>query len=348
MFQKPDWIKILKTAVGAGIAIVLAEAVGLRFAASAGVITLLSIQDTKRETIRVVFRRLISFGIAMVLSFFCFRIFGYGAFAVAIFLLFFAAICIGAGMQEGISVNTVLMTHFLSEQTMSWSGVANELGLLLVGAGIGVILNLYIPGKKKVIKITQRQIEERMKSVLEGMECVLVQKNPAELKEGRTHLAREISLLGQELADGEKNAYLDMENRLLSDTKYYIRYMSMRRNQEVVFKRIQESLRYLHMVPSQAGEIAALTGRIRASLHEHNNAIGLLEDVKSVKGFMETQPLPGERDEFESRAVLFGILLELEQFLRIKKEFVEQLTEAEIRQFWDGRERNVDNSREKW
>ena len=37
---------------------ILAERLGLNYSASAGVITLLSIQDTKKETIRVVVRRL--------------------------------------------------------------------------------------------------------------------------------------------------------------------------------------------------------------------------------------------------------------------------------------------------
>lgn len=327
MFHRPDWIKLVKTAAGAGLAMVLAEALGLRYAASAGVITLLSIQDTRRETIRVVFRRLVSFGIAMAVSFFCFRIFGYGALAVVFFLLFFAAVCMAGGMQEGISVNTVLMTHFLSERTMSWSGVANELGLLLVGAGIGVFLNLFIPGKQKAIIRTQRRIEAQIKCVLESMELFLM---GGELE----NISEALTVLSQELSEGEKHAYADMENRLLSDTRYYIRYMSMRRSQEAVLTRMQESLHYLRRIPPQAAEIADLLGRIRASLHEYNNAVGLLKEADRVKHFMENQPLPADRDEFESRAVLFGILLELEQFLQIKKTFVKRLTETEVRQFW--------------
>ena len=54
MKRKPDYLKILKIAAGTGISIIIAEVLGLRYSASAGVITLLSIQDTKRETIRVV------------------------------------------------------------------------------------------------------------------------------------------------------------------------------------------------------------------------------------------------------------------------------------------------------
>ena len=76
MFQKPDYIKVLKIAAGAGMAMALAEGLGLNYAASAGVITLLSIQDTKKETIRVMVRRLFSFGLALAFSFACFSVFG--------------------------------------------------------------------------------------------------------------------------------------------------------------------------------------------------------------------------------------------------------------------------------
>ena len=44
-------LKILKIAVGSMLAMAAAQALGLRYSSSAGVITLLSIQDTKRETI---------------------------------------------------------------------------------------------------------------------------------------------------------------------------------------------------------------------------------------------------------------------------------------------------------
>ena len=61
-------LKILKIAVGSMLAMAAAQALGLRYSSSAGVITLLSIQDTKRETIRVTGRRFLAFLAAMVLG----------------------------------------------------------------------------------------------------------------------------------------------------------------------------------------------------------------------------------------------------------------------------------------
>lgn len=328
MKRKPDYLKILKIAAGTGISIITADFLGLRYSASAGVITLLSVQDTKKETIRVVGRRLASFVLALVLSAVCFHLFGYGALAVTVFLLFFAAACIEFHMQEGISVNTVLMTHFLAEQSMGVADILNEVLLLLVGAGIGVVLNLYIPGKKKLIKASQIQIEDRMRDILGNMAEALLGQAP------RCGRSTPLLLLENDLELGEKQAYEDMENTLLAETRYYLRYMNMRKSQALVLARIEKQMCMLEMLPLQAEQIAGLMGQISERFHEFNNAVELMEELESVKMSMREQPLPSARPEFENRAILFQILMELDQFLSIKMEFVQELGADEIRKFW--------------
>lgn len=306
----------------------MADQLGLRYSASAGLITLLSIQDTKKETLRVVVRRLVSFVVALLLSAVCFKLFGYGVMAVGVFLLFFSAICIHFHMQEGISVNTVLMTHFLAEQSMSAGNIRNELLLLLVGAGIGVVFNLYIPGKKKQIKYSQRQIEKQMKGILGCMSEILSGKESAYGMEAN------LDKLDLELDHGEKSAFEDVDNTLRSETRYYIHYMSMRKVQSLVLRRIYSDMGRLLELPPQAGAIADLIGHISASFHEYNNAVDMMEELETVKWGMRQQPLPVERYEFENRAVLFQILLELEQLVVMKKDFVSNLSENEIKKFW--------------
>ena len=56
-----DRLKALKIAAGAVAAILLAEAFGLQNAASAGIITLLTVQNTRRETVMSSVRRFSGF-----------------------------------------------------------------------------------------------------------------------------------------------------------------------------------------------------------------------------------------------------------------------------------------------
>lgn len=115
-----------------------AEWLGLNYAASAAVITLLSIHDTKRETIRVMAKRMAAFLVALLLAPVCFYWLGYRPIAVGAFLLVFTPVCTLLNVQEGISVSTVLMTHFLTEGAVSAGNIINEALLLLVGTGVGL------------------------------------------------------------------------------------------------------------------------------------------------------------------------------------------------------------------
>ena len=150
-----------------------AEWLGLNYAASAAVITLLSIHDTKRETIRVMAKRMAAFLVALLLAPVCFYWLGYRPIAVGAFLLVFTPVCTLLNVQEGISVSTVLMTHFLTEGAVSAGNIINEALLLLVGTGVGVGMNLYMPGRTGVIRQKQHQIESQFRCVLAHMGDIL-------------------------------------------------------------------------------------------------------------------------------------------------------------------------------
>ena len=100
------------------------------------------------------------------------------------------------------------------------------------------------------------------------------------------------------LRDGEQEAYRHMENSLLADTRYYLSYMGLRKNQLAVLRRIRSYLERADSFPVQAERLAVLARDISRSFHEYNNALGLLEKTEWVKLEMRQQPLPATREEF--------------------------------------------------
>ncbi len=322
-------LKMVKIAGGCFLAMTIAEGLGLRYGASAGVIALLSIHDTKRETIRAMAKRLGAFGIALALAPVCFGLAGYTPLAIGLFLLLFAPVCALLQIQEGLSVSTVLMTHFLTEGAVSPETVVNEALLLAVGAGVGVGMNLYIPGKREWIRDQQHRIEEQFRALLLEMAAYLQGETRGE------GIVERVGKLGNMLDEGEAAAYRDMENNLLSETEYYLRYMVLRKTQLAVLARISDHLRRREAFPGQAKWLSGLMRSVSRSFHEYNNALGLLEELAGVKGELEREALPATREEFEARAILFQVLLELEEFLLIKREFVAEMTAEEIGEFWN-------------
>jgi uncharacterized membrane protein YgaE (UPF0421/DUF939 family) len=57
-------------------------------------------------------------------------------------------------------------------------------------------------------------------------------------------------------------------------------------------------------------------------------------DEKLLMERCQNDLLPVTREEFETRAILYILLMNFRMFLTIKKDFVESLSEGQKRKFW--------------
>lgn len=329
--KKLNYTQLFKIAAGSCLAILLADRLGLHYSASAGIITLLSIQNTKKETLLITGKRFLSFLLSVAISFLIFRLLGYHAFSFGIFLLLFVGACYLLKLEDGIAMNAVLTTHFLIEKSINLYWIKNELTLLIVGAGIGVLLNLYIPRNTDAIKRDQLSIEGYMKIILNHLSAALLRH------EEETTLTEEFQSLENHLEEALTRAYANMNNTLLTDTRYYIQYMQMRKNQTAILQRISSSIDFIETFPIQAQKISEFISHIAETFYEYNNALGLLARLQEIKLEFKSEPLPNSREEFENRAVLFQILNELDAFLLLKKEFALSLTASQLQKYWNQR-----------
>lgn len=328
MVQKLNMIKVFKIALGSILAIIIAESLRLSYVTSAGVITLLSIQDTKRETLLALFKRVCAFIIALTVAYICFFLFGFHLWVLGVFLMFFVGGCYLCSLHDAISINVVLVTHFYMEQSISWMWVRNEALLFIIGAGIGVLMNLYFPDNSRAIRKDQAEIEIAMRGILERMAATLLQESKM-LYDGSCFEELEKTLVRASL-----KAVENRDNTLLLDTRYFLKYMNMRSNQTYILKRIYQNICLLNKVPSQTYVVSEFIGQISDHFQETNNALGLLGELEKLKLGMREEKLPSTREEFENRALLYQILYDLEDFLTVKRDFVKELEKREIKKYW--------------
>ncbi|WP_180272618.1 aromatic acid exporter family protein [Konateibacter massiliensis] len=321
-------MKILKIAFGSAVAIILADLIGLNYSTAAGIITLLTIQDTTKETIFISLKRLLAFCFATLFSFAIFNLIGYHAVSFGIFLLAFVWICYALRLQDAIAMNAVLATHYLLEGSIPLSLITNEFMLLLIGAGVGTVLNLFMPDKVKHIRNTQAILETDLKKVLSKMSRYLL----LEFKEGYTDDC--FTALEEHIQTGLKYAYDNTNNSFSQDSQYFIDYMQMRKQQCQVLRNIYEKIISLNHIPPQAKDISDFIDHIEKSLKESNNAGGLLLECHALFQKFQESDLPATRQEFEARAVLYMILKDFEYFLQIKGEFAASLSEEQKKKYW--------------
>jgi len=349
---------LLKTGFGSAISIVIAESLGFAYSPSAGIITLLTIQNTKKETIFIALKRIEAFALAVFISYVSFQSFGYTAIAFGVIVFLFVALCMLFGLKDGISMNAVLMTHFLIEKRMDLPLIMNEIALLFVGMGIGIVLNLIMPRYRETIRREQDNLEEVIKITLRGLSNILREKDSCLIQgvkigvgdkiSGEHNIVSENKKVNVEIIITEvdftridtllegllQKAYEDAGNTLLSDTKYLVSYLEMRKLQIGVLKDIKENIEHIPVLLRQIFPIADFMDHIAGSFHELNNAQELLKELEELQEYFRKEKLPETREEFEYRAILFQILKELEYFLVLKRNFITELEAKNMKAYW--------------
>lgn len=310
-------IKSFKIALAAVLAITIAGELGLKYSATAGIITVLSIQNTKRETLKSACNRTLAFLGALFLSAVIFYFLGFTLSGFALYLFLFALMCLYAGWGEAIAMDSVLITHFLTEKSMALPLVGNEIALFFIGTSIGVLVNMNLRKKEGEFQRLSAEVDQRVKNTLKYMSDLLLHK-----EEKSRFDTRHIHLLQDSLKKAKECAFNNYNNALWKKDTYEIDYIEMRQQQSVVLQEIYENIKSITLLPKQAEQVAELLENIQRDYHRTNTVEGLLKDLNTLLSQLKGQKLPLNREEFEARALLFYILKQLERLLMLKRSFV--------------------------
>jgi uncharacterized membrane protein YgaE (UPF0421/DUF939 family) len=311
--------RTIKTGLGVTAAIMLASWLGLKYAVAAGIIAMLSIQSTKRESIRIALQRMAACLMALALAAIFFNLLGFLPAVFGAFLLAFIPLAVKLNLEQGIVVSSVLVTHLLVEKNTSFPLILNELGLMAIGVSLALLLNLYMPSIENRIKEDQKLIEASMKNILLRMAAAL-RSNDSSFSEDQL-----FGELEDRLRTTKTNAYRNLNNYLISDMSYYVEYTEMRRQQFKTLKRMKDSFRRFFLAYEQTLMVADFTEKVSGDFYEQNTCENLLRELGALRDEFRKMELPATREEFENRAMLFQFLNDLEQFLMIKYEFMKNI-----------------------
>lgn len=314
--MRKHFIKSIKIAIAAVLSIFLAEEFGLESSVTAGIITILSIQDTKRETLRTVLRRGGAYLFGLLVAGICFGVMGYTLPSFAVYLLVFAFGCMLVNLQEGITTATVLVSHMWALGSMELPVLLNETGILVIGSGMGILVNLHLRRKDADFERLAEEVDRQMKAGLRYMAEWL--QDPDRVCDR----ANRFQELEEAVSAAEICAVANLNNSFRRRDTGDLEYIRMRRKQAVVLKGIYRNIMQIAYLPRQAGTIAKFLEELEQAYHKYNTVTEYLERLQALKEEMERENLPESRKEFEARAILFYIMMQLEELLWIKRRFV--------------------------
>ena len=328
----------VKIGLGSSIAIYIAQTLRLEYAVSAGTVTLLTLMTSKWETIRLSIARLVTFITALLMAWVIFSHINSMWIAYGILLTLVVFIAESFGWRSTISVNAVAAAHLLTNQDFSAAAIWNEFLLVLIGVVLAVILNLFHANyshKRKIIS-DMRDTENRLQSILVDLAAYLSGS------EAQHSVWDDICALEARIRSYIKSASEYQENTFHSHPEYYISYFQMRYEQCRVLHNLNDELVKIRSVPKQAVVIAEYLLYLAEYVIEINHPTPQIARLNEIFEKMRSGDPPKTSDEFEDRAMLYHILMDIQDFLTLKENFVSTLDPAQIDRYWNRSDKKAD------
>ncbi|UTE74465.1 aromatic acid exporter family protein [Rossellomorea marisflavi] len=306
--------RTLKTGIGTALAISVAQWLHLDNFVSAGILTILCIQNTKKKSINASWSRFLACVIAMLMSGALFELISYHPAVIGLVLLIFIPITVALNISEGIVTSSVIILHVYSAGSVSLGLYENELGIILTGIGIALLMNLYMPSVENKLVEYQERIEENFYKIF----CEMI--NYLKTNDGKWD-GKEITETEKLLREAKTLAFKDVENHFLRHENLYYLYFKMREKQFYILQRILPIAASLSQTVEQGHRIADFLEELRDHIHPGNTALFYLKMLYDMKVEFEQMELPKTREEFETRAALYQFVREMEEYLQLKSSF---------------------------
>lgn len=306
--------RTLKTAIGAGCSIWVAQLLELKFYVAAGIITVLCIKPTKIQSLKTAGERIVACLIGLIIAGTIFELIGYHPWVLSVVLLVLIPVCVRFKIADGIVSSFVIVLHLYLLKTINLAIVLNEFALVLIGVGFALVLNLYMPSVDRELKKYQIQIEQNFKRIFTELAIYL--------RSGENDWdGKEITETTELLQKAKRLALKDIENHLKKEQNSYYTYFTIREKQFDIIVRLIPIISALDTTHWQGGMIADFLDDVRDGIHPGDTTDKYLDQIKQIRQKLRKAPLPKDHEEFEIQASLFHLLNEMERYLFIKRRF---------------------------
>lgn len=306
--------RTLKTAIGIALSIGIAGLLHLENYASAGILTILCIQTTKRKSVHAIYTRTMASLLVMLLAFIIFSIGGYNIVSLGVLVLIFLPFLVIYKLTAGFVSSIVILLHIYSANHFTLALLYNELLLLLIGFGIAFLVNFYMPDITKAMDKHRIIIEISYSKIFHEIESYL--------RTGDTNWdGKELIVAEKHIAKGKAMAYMDVENHLMRKEDLYYRYFDIREKQLEIIERVLPKITSLPASVEHSTIVADFIGELSENVHSGNTVTESRKKLRKVREEFELMPLPQTHEEFLSMSALYSFIEEIDQYFAVKQGF---------------------------
>ena len=294
----------IKTSIAATLSLLVAQALGLKFSSSAGIITILDIFETRKATLKGGLKRTISAIIALVLGVLVFEIFDYKTWAFGLSFLL--------KIELGLGPSSVVVTHLLSYEEINSSIIFNELGLILIGTGFAMLTNLYAPESQDELKKWIEDIDGDIKDILIFFGDTLVNNLDVKIYDGK------IKKLEDDINKALNLAIIENDNRI-ENSKNLLIGLSHREREKDLLMEMYDDLKSIPKEYADGKLISDLMIDTANNLSDNGDMVKVKKRIEFLQEHFHMMELPETHEDFIIRSSIFQVFRSLNQFIDISK-----------------------------
>lgn len=324
---KQTLIQMLRLGAGVILAVGIAHEAGLSNSYSAGTIALITLLTSKRESLRQSVWRIVTFFITAGITFLTGLFTPYPIITFGLTVMLLYLICEKLDILPVLAVNGVICAHFVTMGQFSWGMLLDEFLMVLTGVASALVCGQIYSGKN-----ARAQLRRRMK------------RDDRILADWLSSLADQLgkgSVALPELAGYERQLKEDLclavnytENSYAAHAEYFAEYFEMRIKQVEVLKNLEWELANYQVPPAQSQVITEFIRYLARYVCEMNEPTAQETQLQRLLQELRHETLPRTREEFEHRAILYHILMTIREFISLKRQFVDGLSEKQKEAYW--------------
>jgi len=309
----------IKMSLASFVTIVISELLHLDYAITGGILAVLSIQLTRKDSYLLAVKRFLDALLAIALFTMLFLVIDFSVLVFAIGTVLFIALSFALKIDIGIVPSLVLASHILLRGSYSFDIVLNSFLLIFIASFIALTLNILYPlnTKKSLQEITMTIDGYIKEDLIQLANCM------AHIPQISSSLANH-EYIHQKLKKALYKAELNDKDILFDQNHMHMSYIHMR---DAQMKRIHQIYELMMNIEQQHPHIDILIDYIQElakDIGKDNMANSQLIKLQTILYDFKQSALPSSREEFETRAVLYQIMFELTSFLDEKIQYHNQ------------------------
>lgn len=277
---------------------------------SAGILAMISIQKTKRLSIRIASIRAVLVFISMILSVSLFVVLGYNFIAYSLFIITIVVLSAVTNLQDGTIPSVVVVTHLFVLGEFSMVFLFETALMYTITVSIALLFNLFYPSESyNALEDYRSKLDNTIK------EHLVYLKDKMESQERTCAFTTSLEQRIEDILEKINQITGDL---IMKNHQDILNYSIMRSKQFDILKNICIQSDKLHSVYPQTKTVINYLDSLSNSIGVKDYASSKLEEIDRLLLQFKDEPLPLTREEFEHRAILYYITLQIRQFLKLK------------------------------